>query len=68
MDTLGCACPKCEWEDSEVKKTTKVTGATLRVRVCRQCGHIYPTKEEVLELGSTGGSTKKNSANGNLKF
>ena len=64
MDTLGCACPKCEWEDSEVKKTTKVTGATLRVRVCRQCGHIYPTKEEVMELGPP----KKNSANGNLKF
>lgn len=51
MDTLGCACPNCLWEDSEVRKTTKVTGATIRVRVCRQCGHIYPTKEEVMPIG-----------------
>lgn len=60
MDTLGCACPKCGWEDSEVRKTTKVTGGTIRARLCKQCGTVYPTLEVVMDPGEV----KKNSARG----
>lgn len=59
MDALGCSCPACGAEESEVRKTTKISGGTLRVRVCRQCGRLFPTMEHVLQ---TKEFSKKNSA------
>lgn len=48
MDALGCRCISCGHDESEVRKTTRVTGGTLRVRVCKNCGAMFPTMESVL--------------------
>jgi uncharacterized Zn finger protein len=49
MDSLGCKCEACGCDESEVRKTTRVTGGTLRVRACKNCGAMYPTMEYVLK-------------------
>jgi len=43
--TGGVCCPRCGCGHSIVKETWDVADGRRRKRVCRHCGHVYPTTE-----------------------
>jgi len=46
-DAPGIRCPKCNCRDLRVIQTWHGPGVIKRSRVCRHCGHRFPTRETV---------------------
>jgi len=43
--SAGVRCPKCQCGHSSVADTWDITGGRRRKRICRHCGHEFPTTE-----------------------
>ena len=41
----GVLCPRCQGDRSEVRRTTRKPGVTVRERRCLECGRKWPTFE-----------------------
>lgn len=58
---MSLSCPNCG-TDTEVKKTTDVTDAVIRIRACKSCSFVGASQEGWVEVGP-----KKNSANAKIE-